>query len=52
LKATVAQLAKDRLKKKKRSNKTIINVPAYSPAPVAAVSNSQSEFYKNKLLQL
>jgi hypothetical protein len=51
LKAMVAALAKQQLKKKKsRTKKTIINVSTPSPAPVQ--NNKAADFYKSKLLQL
>jgi len=51
LKAMVAQLAKDRLRKKKtRTKKTIINVQTPSAAPVQ--NNKAADFYKSKLLDL
>jgi len=47
----VAQLAKDRLRKKKtRTKKTIINVQTPSAAP--AQTNKAADFYKSKLLDL
>lgn len=51
LKAMVAALAKQQLKKKKlRTKKTIINVSTPTPAP--APNNKAADFYKNKLLEL